>query len=174
MSKRNKARSFGYISMVLLIAMMLSAVLSACAGQKAGYQELTKPDRIRAVLDGQEQTFTEKDPEYSAIYEALKKNWDAARDSSGLFEMIQLAFLEKESVPEDASRIVFEYDTPIRWRIALDNESSEKEMNTYIFFLSQDWELEAAVVCKDGDYEAGAFFPAMEIPGSQLLEVLKK
>ena len=84
--------------------------------------------------------------------------------------MIQLISLEKESAPDDPSRIIFEYDTPIRWRVTPENELSEAGANTYIFFLN--WDINAAVICENEDYENRAFFPEVEVKSDEIMKIL--
>ena len=173
--KTQKNRKAGSVvsrtSALLLLLFVLSAAATACSGGKAAYQKLTEPDRIHAYWDGQEQVFTKNDPQYSEIYNVIQKSWDGAK-KNGLLNMIQLIYLEKESAPEDPSRIVFEYDTPIRWQISSGDEASGEEANTYIFFLN--WDMNAAVICQDEDYEKRAFFPEMVIESAKILEILGK
>lgn len=157
------------VFVVLMALILMSCTAKTAYTGKTAYLKLTKPDRISVYGGDSEQIFTEGEQKYSEIYESIKKSWNASEKS-----MVQLLYLDKESTPEESSRIVFEYDTPIRWRISPTSEASEAEVNTYIFFLSEEWTMGAAVICKDGDYEKKAFFPVMDIRKDELLQILEK
>ena len=136
------------------------------------YLKLTRPDRIRAYWDEQEKVFLPDEEPYEEIFDSIKTSWDAAKDMNGLFEMVQLLWLEDEALPEDRTRVVFEYDKPINWRVDPDNPNSESEADTYIFFLNSgsSW----VVVCKNGNYQERAFLPVIPINKRDILMYLRQ
>ncbi len=157
----NRQISGKLLCWIALLFVLNALILTSCTGGKQAYLKLTEPDRILVYMGDQEQIYTKGEQKYSEIYKSIKKSWDSSEKS-----LVQLVFLETSMVPKEPSRIVFEYDEPIHWR--------EEEMNTYVFFLSEEWQLDSAVICKNGDYKSRAFFPEMDIQRDELLRILEK
>ncbi|MBR6405899.1 MAG: hypothetical protein IKS18_06890 [Lachnospiraceae bacterium] len=157
----------------LLCVLAALSVLASCFGKKSDYLELIEPDRIYAYRADREQVFRREDREFGEIYEIVKEDWEAARaqDTNRSLPMIQLLWLEQESLPKDQSRIVFEYDKPIRWMISPGNDASGESVNTYIFFLNPEGI--PVVLCLDEDYEDHAFFPVVQIRTDQIRRILE-
>ena len=130
---------------LLIFIILVSGCLTACSGgQKESskteriedkiegdfYQDLKKPDRIHAYWGSEEKVFKPDDQVFTDIYDVVKKDWEDSK-KFGLLEMVQLILLEKESAPADRSRVVFEYDKPVRWRVSPDNQAPQAQADKH-------------------------------------------
>ena len=172
--KRIFIRSLGgtIILISLFVMSCASSEKNTSTSSERDYQELKAPDRIHVYYENREWVLMPADEGFSEIHTIIQKGWDAGKDQQGLLNIAQLIYLEESQVPESMDRVVYEYDSPIHWRIDPDSAESEEAMNNYIFFLN--WDQSWAVICRDGDYKKRAFLPQVTIAKEQILALLEE